>query len=143
MCFTCTWSFLEIPRPVLCFSMECFSMRLVLLLFPMFLSFYLNLSLCFLFLGRKILWSQFFFGVGQMKFMLVDSTKVVLFFKRFWIVSCLFCISDSRSEFSFSRKTILFLEYYYSMCLWLSDYQFLCSLILSCLTLTLMMKLHF
>ena len=85
-----------------------------------------------------------FFCVGRMRFVLIDSTKVVLFFRKFWIVSYFyFVFLILEASFPFLEKRFLFPEYYYSESLLLSNYQFLWGLIISWLTLTLMMKPNF
>ena len=77
----------------------------------------------FLFLWRANFVKSVLFCVGRIKFVLIDSTKVVLLFSRFLIVSCLFCIFNRKGEFSFSRETIFvsrILIFKVSVIIWLS-----------------------
>ena len=130
VCFTCTCSFLQIPGPVRCISTKlsiiqiCLrdfvSIFLLLGIPPFFIWWWYddivsNVSIFLLKFWSMISFScrtdfvkSVFFCVGRLRFVLIDSTKVVLVFSSSWIVSCLFCISDGRSEFFFSRKTNVF-----------------------------------
>ena len=101
--FTYTWSFLEIPGPVMCFTMESpiikICLRDLLFLFPfswgslifvfgdavvsdvsMFL---LKFKSLFPFSWGTDFVKSVLFCVDRMRFVLIDSTNVVLFFKRF------------------------------------------------------------
>ena len=68
--------------------------------------FLLNFRSLFSFPLRTDFIKPVLFCVDRVRLVLIYSTKVVLFFSSFWIASCLFCISDRRSEFSFSGKMV-------------------------------------
>ena len=134
--YSCSGSIIEIPGPIICFSMEssimqtCLCVRLFLFSyswgshpFAFDEDIVSNVSF-FLFIFRSLFSFQLqtdyiksvLFCVGRVRVVLIDSTNEVLFFISFCFMSSLFCISNHRSVF-FSGKTnfvsriLLFREY--------------------------------